>query len=528
MHRALGIVEIVDQVCRHFGVDMWTIYHPATARGDASRALSVLARTSVVFQDSALNVLWRHQDSIVNLLKCTPDDLWNISESKGIYEATDLVIRLQRTIVYKDWERVLFYSHRVRSFSLHVRGSGQVSNFFDALNLSLPTDCVFPNLRELKWIPNPPVLFHHLRLFLTPRMERLSINPATDLDLSVLPIIPAKCPSLKHITIDTGLKDSATQAVSTFVRCLPSVESLDVSALDQPALLHVALMDGLKSFRLEFAETPFFSFPPSRSYFHDLRELFLPTMECATALMTASPDCLFEELTITDTWSRPTKIIAHAFYSILAKQRARSSLHRVRVDADDDHPTLLAANQTETYLVGGDILEPLFSCANLQTVSLNHPVGFDLDDGMILHMARAWPRIEVLVLQAGRSRHARCSATLRGLSAFAKHCPNLRNLEMIFDATNVPEIHAYDTEEQNVLGVQRTLFSIHVSLSPISEPRRVAEYLSTVFPHLSFVETFLEDLVGFHSQEEADIAVREPPVFESHTKWKEVEELLGE
>ncbi|KAJ7481388.1 hypothetical protein B0H11DRAFT_1225892 [Mycena galericulata] len=526
MHRALGIVEIVDQVCRHVGADMWTIYPPATARGDASRALSVLARTSVVFQDSALNVLWRRQDSIVNLLKCTPDDLWNISESEDLYEATDLVIHLQRTLVYKDWERVLFYSYRVRSFLLYVRGSGQVSDFFDALNLSLPTDCVFPNLRELTWIPDPSGLFHHLRLFLTPRMERLSINPATDLDLSVLAVVSAKCPSLKHITIDTGLNDWATQGVSTFVRSLPSVESLDVAALDRPALMHVALMDGLKSFRLRSAETPFFHFPPSPSYFHDLRELFLPTMECAAALMTASPDCLCEELTITDNWSRPTKIIAHGFYSILARQRARSSLHVVRVYGDDDHPTLLAANQTETYLVGGDILEPLFSCANLQTVSLNHPVGFDLDDGMVLRMARAWPRIEVLALQAGRSRHARCSTTLRGLSALAKHCTNLRNLKMIFDATNVPDIHAHGFEQQNV--VQRTLHSIHVSLSPISEPRRVAEYLSRIFPRLSFVETFLEDLVDFHSQEEADIAVREPPVFESHTKWKEVEELFRE
>ncbi|KAJ7503712.1 hypothetical protein B0H11DRAFT_2222339 [Mycena galericulata] len=462
MHRALDVVDIVEHVCDHLGADMW------------------------IFSFSS-----RCDDSFRYLL---------------------------RTIVYEDWERALFYSHRVRSFSLQVRtyASGQFSDLFDTLNLSLPTDCMFPNLTELKWIPESSRIFRHLRLFLTPRMERLSINPQTDVDLSVLISIPAKCPSLKHITIATGHDIWAMQGVSSFVRRLASIEFLDVAALDGPALLHVARMDGLKLLQLRSSATPLFPSPLSRLYFHDLRELFLPTMECATALLTASPDCLFEELTISHTSFRPTKLMAYDFYSTLARNRSRSSVQAVRVNGDDDRLTLLAGNETETYLVGVDILEPLFSCANLQTVSLQHPVGFDLDDGLIL--ACAWHRIEVLMLQADYSGHARYSTTLGGLSAFAKHCPNLRNLGMIFDATNVSEIHSHHTEQQNV--VQRTLSHIHVSLSPISEPRHVAEYLSAIFSRLSTIETSL----NMHSRRR----VGEPTVLESHTKWKEVEKLFRE
>jgi hypothetical protein len=75
MHRGLGILEIVEMICAQLGFES-----SESLSTDATSALSALARTSQFFHNPALNVLWRHQDTIVNLLKCMPEDLWDITQ----------------------------------------------------------------------------------------------------------------------------------------------------------------------------------------------------------------------------------------------------------------------------------------------------------------------------------------------------------------------------------------------------------------------------------------------------------------
>ncbi|KAJ7139179.1 hypothetical protein C8R44DRAFT_561445, partial [Mycena epipterygia] len=95
-------------------------------------------------------------------------------------------------------------------------------------------------------------------------------------------------------------------------------------------------------------------------------------------------------------------------------------------------------------------------------------------------MARAWPRITLLSLGAGRSRHIPSRVKLEALYAFAKHCPNLFSLDMTFDATEIPDMQ--NPEKKSV--IQQSLRVMDVALSPISEPRCVAEFLSAIFPRL--------------------------------------------
>ena len=55
--------------------------------------LSSLARTCRALLDPALDVLWYHQRSLTNLVKCLPDDLWPVYEGykdESSFEASDI------------------------------------------------------------------------------------------------------------------------------------------------------------------------------------------------------------------------------------------------------------------------------------------------------------------------------------------------------------------------------------------------------------------------------------------------------
>lgn len=67
---------------------------PLAEKTSPGHNLSVLARTSKMFLDPALNDLWRHQDTIVNLLNCMPDDLWYITETPSFGEDWNDQLRL--------------------------------------------------------------------------------------------------------------------------------------------------------------------------------------------------------------------------------------------------------------------------------------------------------------------------------------------------------------------------------------------------------------------------------------------------
>ena len=68
MHRTLRIPEIVDSVFSHLD----------PTPGKEGRELAALARTCTMFHDIALDALWWHQESIINLIRCMPTELWEI------------------------------------------------------------------------------------------------------------------------------------------------------------------------------------------------------------------------------------------------------------------------------------------------------------------------------------------------------------------------------------------------------------------------------------------------------------------
>ncbi|KAJ7200661.1 hypothetical protein B0H12DRAFT_1164373 [Mycena haematopus] len=520
MHCALRIPELVEMICAQAGAE-GIRFGPGTLKySDAARDLAVLARTCTTFLNPSLDILWSSQRTIVNVLRCMPDRLWEIQIQSGILD-----IRLRRPIIRTDWERALFYLHRVKHFSMSE--GFRSLDFFVTLSLCLPAQCIFPNLRRLEWNPRGDV-FDQLHLFLSPKIEDLHLEAIRTIShLSVLSNLAIKCPSLKNFTIRTPELDWEMEVpfVSMCVCTLMHIEVLSVRELDQAALVHLAQLPNLKSLRIA-ATSQFYHpspdvFPSASGTFPSLETLAFVSapLSYATTILELASNCPLVSLKMSGGSYRPTATDARKFYAALAIHSSHTSLRSIAIPGDPngyyEPDTPIPPSATHLYAVGGDTLHPLFSFANLVTVSLAHPVGFDLDDAVIGDMARAWPCIQYLALTASPARHIPSRVTLEGLYAFAKYCSRLCNLYITFDATVVPDMMKND----NVRVAQQALESLDVDLSIVADPRLVGKFLAAIFPGLGAIGTLYLDLIDDQGPLERPV---DSEVLASHLVWQEV------
>ncbi|KAJ7433672.1 hypothetical protein B0H11DRAFT_751625 [Mycena galericulata] len=512
MHRALQIVEVVDMICAQLNTGGLTFLLPKNTTGNLAR----LARTSSIFLGPALNLLWRNQGNIINLLRCMPSDIWDISENRDADDEPAVVtIVLRRAVVFADWERFRFYCHRVKSFSFDQEHSLQSPDVYETLSLCFPDQYIFPNLQKLEWFSlGDSEAFGYIRLFISPGITDLHLTIDTVSKLSILPMFASACASLKNVVIGSPLLPAVkpVPALSNFVCTLRHLETLIVADLTPEAMSHIAELPYLRYLWLmSSAPVPSFQ-PPKRSPpFPALKVLEYESMEHAPAFLALLLKCPLAQLTI---FSRGTnaptaEITARRFYSALATHCLPSSLERIAITPG--HWTIpIPEHERSMYLVSGDILRPLFFFSNLVDVALTHPVGIDLDNVVGREMARAWPRIERLQLRPQHLHRITPRITLEGIYAFAQYCPRLQLLCIAFDATLIPMI-------ENNPSSQRNLVQLVVAYSPISEPHRVAHFLSVIFPHLDYIGTaYTEHHLGW----------RGPEVAASHQLWKEVETAL--
>ncbi|KAJ7685766.1 hypothetical protein DFH06DRAFT_1159316 [Mycena polygramma] len=85
MHRAWQIGEVMEMICAQVALDgpiRWWSGRPVQAYPRRRRDLSCLARTSTIFLNPALDVLWEYQDTLLHLLRTMPNDLWDITETR--------------------------------------------------------------------------------------------------------------------------------------------------------------------------------------------------------------------------------------------------------------------------------------------------------------------------------------------------------------------------------------------------------------------------------------------------------------
>ncbi|KAF8142853.1 hypothetical protein K438DRAFT_1978276 [Mycena galopus ATCC 62051] len=357
MHRGLEILEIAEMIAEQVGTHC---HQSALGREKTSqrRDLSALARTSKTFLHPALNILWRDQDTIVPLLKCMPADLWDISvrPNEDVWPERVLSIDLNRTILSADWARPLFYLHRIKSFTVHHDCLFEHLEFFEALSLCLPVQHIFPNLEKLSWIPEPGTAFHHVRLFLAPKIKELELGSIRSIsDHCIFSDLAARCPSLTALCVYSSLPVLSIPSMSAFVKASTQLESLAIPGLDDTAFIHAATLPNLKNLTLRGHVAPISPLPfaEGRVYFPSLTTLTTSTMDDAITIISTLGTCSLLCITMYGIRSRPTTTIARHSYSTLARHCSHSSLRELAAKTDVLFPRTLSADHYSLYAVGG-------------------------------------------------------------------------------------------------------------------------------------------------------------------------------
>ncbi|KAJ7024657.1 hypothetical protein C8F04DRAFT_1130996 [Mycena alexandri] len=523
MHRILQIPELVELIC--FQIPLAERFdYPEPSRG---HDLAILARTSKIFQDSALNHLWSSQDTLAFILGCMPQDLW----TSGIDEGDMPYLELARPIVPADWERPLFYLHRVKSLNAQFTNHFPSTEVFAALCLCLPTEHMFPNLRSLTWTYLDPSLFPCIHSLLCPSLKRLDLNlPAALSYFSLLPTIAAKCPDVTEMligceSIPAALNPPLRTTTSLLVRALHRLQTLCVQNLDSAALAHLASLPSLKSLALE----NMLDFPPSQLYdaprFAGLTRLALwpGTLAAAIAfLQSVSPQRL-ETLILTATCPTTLPEILELYHTV-TQNVPHGTLVTLRMN--------IYAPESETLklshpVIGGEqiimAIRHLFCFTHLALVELHFPQGLQFDDQIILELAQAWPRLESLDLLPDWPPNGPRSVTLAALRIFAAHCPALKSLKIELDARVIPPEPLPATTSASVAvphiddavvlgtGYNANLIALYLGHSPISDASAVAGFLSKVAPGVRSITSFARGL---------------PEAREFHDCWENVEGIL--
>ncbi|KAJ7040499.1 hypothetical protein C8F04DRAFT_1310909 [Mycena alexandri] len=532
MHRTLGILEIVENICLRLEES-----EDGLLRDDGRTDFAALGRTSRIFEGPALNVLWRKQDTLNNLLKCFPPDLWEeVIVSGG---RKNKAVRLTRVPQSEDWERLLLYARRIRDLTLRSPPTWLSAPFpavdvFEAIESHLAAGYLCPNLQSIIWDggPNSPV-FPYVRLFLGPQTTRAHPEVSRNAsDLSVLSTLAIPYDKLKSFRLGSPLHDmplirgpSATLAMK-----LVHVEHLGLDTLDRAALEHLSGLPSLKSLDLSVTDQQDLGPPsslttrsrnPTFPALHTV-QFFASSIQFAIEFVNMLSQCPLEDFTLgTDVLA--SNITMGEFFSALAAGVFHRMLTSLLIHEVDDGVTTTPTPPAGTignYIIRGPVLALLFCFSNLTTVRLTTPAGIDIDDTTAGDIARAWPKIRSLELGSCTDAHHPSSMTLRGLRAFATYCENLTYLGITLDASTVPP---FDNSPATRIS-QLRLRSLDVAASPIADSTAVSRFVSGLFPGLETITTLNE--WNWVDPNDEDDTPQMATARAHYRKWKQVETLI--
>ncbi|KAJ7610121.1 hypothetical protein FB45DRAFT_1038169 [Roridomyces roridus] len=411
-------------------------------------------------------------------------------------ESKILEISLRCIVKASDWDRFTFYARPVRSFKDgHV--SRERSVVYDILATTFQHGTIFPRLEILDWFSIDLAVFHHVYLFLSPGITSFHINFDFAPNSPIFAILPGKLPRLKHISICGFSGFIPNSTISQFICVLRDLETLVIGArnLDLQAFEHLSRLPRLRYLLLMSTEVPPLSPRPTDvPSFRALRVFECESVAAAPMFLQRTGRSLVEfRIFVRCRGTCPTKRNLEELYAALGSSCTHTLLEKITVQSPPNAQPINPA-QLELYVVSGDDLRKLFCFRNLVHVSLEHIVAVDMDDAVAVDMARAWPCIEVLASLCDTTHRITPRMTLEGVSAFAQHCPLLRRLSILFDATVVPKskLPSGGTKQPRVTRFsQDRLTLLNVTYSSIGtkkqEWRRVAEFLRLIFPKLDEV-----------------------------------------
>ncbi|KAJ6505341.1 hypothetical protein C8R45DRAFT_547701 [Mycena sanguinolenta] len=518
MHPALQISELVQMI---------VLPLDPLSRGPGGMVpLAALAQCKI-FHEPALDALWRYQTTIRNLINCMPADIWEFKIARAVPTMRGFL----RPVHGSDWGRVLHYSHHIKSLVVNMQGRVYLSTF-EVLRLSFTGTYLLPNLQTLRWIATEASQLSDIDLFLGPRIRSISLGELRVENLSLLATLTHKFPALIQADISCTAPDTAQSqcetAFSSFARGLQNVRSLHLDiGIDIEAITHIGRLPTLETLTLDpvLWASPLADLP-QRSLFQRLRsaDLFCPPsmgFQFAISLIQswATPRLRSVQIGTTDF---PTPDVAENLYRALSEHCVHDALEMLQIS--------VGADATGYHILDGQALLLLSCFTNIVTVRITSPYGFLLTDENLANLAAAWPHIEQLHLRA--TENIRNCGTLLALRAFARHCPNLRRLELSFDARTVPPFEADSGHEHPPL--HHALLHLNVGQSLISQASEVARFISATFINLDHLSTTFpvneNDIKDYDNLDEHEHVYYFDPMFAAlvgkQKLWNKVREIL--
>ncbi|KAJ7134052.1 hypothetical protein C8R43DRAFT_956360 [Mycena crocata] len=496
MHRALRIPELVAMICAHI-FQYPESFDPMYLHGSLP-SLYAFGRTCKLFLGPSLDIMWSRQYGLQHFIDCMPSGIWEepLIPVHGFH--------LIRPITPSDWERPSIYTPRMRQFVVTTNDF----RVLDILGLFLPGTYLFANLDTIRCLRHS-ILLPHIRLLLGPKIHTIVLDLGEGVsDLSVLPVLTQRYPTLRDVRVKINFIRTPTyrqlQSVSLFARGLTHIEYLTLDIVDAAAFRHLGQLATLKSLTTGLAVPAgqIMACDDTIGPFPALRTLRFTetTTEIAAAYIALTYGCSLTILEI-DIRTPSTAAQTATLYTALATNCTPSALELLLVE---NSPTYFGPrDDAETYVVSTTTLRTLYCFANLTNLSLQSPVGFELDNAATMELAQAWPRLQFCGLKpdTGVQDHA-SGIPLVALRAFAQHCPDLIYLSLTLDATLVPTPLPIGTP--HVRPIQQKLIHLDVGRSPASEPdaASVAGYLSGLFPRLRTVSFFISEIDTDDSDDE--------------------------
>lgn len=408
----------------------------------------------------------------------------------------------------------------------------QCSNLGDDVIFALSTPPTYgpliPYLKTLHWDKPNRKYASLLRLLLTPSLVSLSLSfcALRSPEVSVLTSIGTICPLLKNFNIAsykpfanaTVLDVKGEKILSEALLYLHSLESLVCPALDEAAIIHLSHLPCLLELSLELQldfqlerVKPYVA-PPA---FAPLQSLTLHASALSTLTSLLEPMRFKPSSVSFSVASTPTPDALRLFFLTLVSACNSEVLSRISMVTCNERQRGILPQQ-----VSLSTFQSLLALPNIDAFEFDAPCDIALDDDAITTLAKHWPKLTMLSINAKSGWGITSRVTPQGLIMLLSRCPGLSDIALAVDFSEIDGPHADIPESRPGNGVtnDKCLIANFVT-SAIMFPATVAAFLSDICPELEAVDSawcqsmFMQDV----DREEVDI-YRE--------RWEEVGNLL--
>jgi len=396
------------------------------------------------FEEPVLDALWGTQDQLTPLLKCFPRDVWEEGDEGFVSLPAAFILLALSCLVRKAFKRIPTkverahsrkYARRMQKVMVDVSKDPVTSDTLQVLQLRTVNSPWFSGLRAFQckgsaraFIPFIPFI----PSFLSPKTTDISIGFAeaspTVAVATLISKVPTICPNLVSAVLYSLPKDPViTEVVSEMVLAC-NRDTLQVFRVDSPlteealeVVYQLLRLSNLRAIIQGPTSLPTVTLPnlTSIDVEYDNGLNWLQGFRGATLKRLESVIFRTEANDIGD--------FLGAFESVALTTSIKDTLSQFRFGTsrswNPSYSSLLSFNQLEK-------LEIHFSCEG--------GCSSRVDDNIIVSLARAMPKLEILCL--GRPPCAAPTGiTVHGLVALACLCPRLSMLRIHFQAASLVE-----------------------------------------------------------------------------------------